>query len=128
MMVDGGLTEEEKERQEQERLEQEAWEQLDPEEQFIRTQETRTKSPWVGWEEHSTKTLLEHLSLIQFEERVMKDGGEWIYLVKEPSLSKEEVDKVKKSKPKGINLGDLQAVFFRGWLDYSSLQEGHLST
>ena len=118
-------SEEEKERLEQERLEQEAWDQLDPEEQFRRTQETHTKSSWVGWEDLTKQTVqLEAEALIQFEERVIKDGGEWLYLVKEPTLNKEEVEKLKKSKPKGINLGDLQAVYFRGWLDYSQFQEG----
>jgi len=54
-----------------------------------------------------------------FEERVLKDKGEWIYLIKEPNMTKEEIEKLKKSKPKNINLNDLNALYFRGWIDYS---------
>jgi len=57
-----------------------------------------------------------------FEERVLKDKGEWIYLIKEPNMTKEEIEKLKKSKPKNINLNDLNALYFRGWIDYSQFE------
>jgi len=34
-------------------------------------------------------------------------------------MTKEEIEKLKKSKPKNINLNDLNALHFRGWIDYS---------
>lgn len=109
---------------EKERQEQEEFEKLTDEEQLIQTSECRTKSPWVGWEEGVKATTLDNWQLVVFEERVIKDTGEWLYLVKEPAMSKEDLEKLKKSKPKGMNLAELQPVYVRGWLDYSSLKEG----
>ena len=40
--------------------------------------------------------LLQEKELVVFEERVQKDEGEWIYLIKEPSISKDEIEKIKK--------------------------------
>lgn len=68
---------------------------------------------------HIQEKTIEDKQLIIFEERVLKDKGEWIYLIKEPNMTKEEIEKLKKSKPKNINLNDLNALHFRGWIDYS---------
>jgi hypothetical protein len=54
----------------------------------------------------------------------MKDEGEYLYLVKEPAMGKEDLEKLKKSKPKGINLAELQPIYLRGWLDYTLFKEG----
>lgn len=39
-------------------------------------------------------------------------------------MSKEEIEKLKKTKPKGINIADLQPVFMKGWVDYSNFKAG----
>lgn len=43
-------------------------------------------------------------------------------------MTKEEIEKLKKSKPKNINLNDLNALYFRGWIDYSQFEQGQLES
>ena len=52
-----------------------------------------------------------------------KDGGEWIYVYKHPSVSEEEIAKLKKAKSKNLNINDLNPVTLRGWVDLSQLTQ-----
>lgn len=60
-----------------------------------------------------------------FEERVNSDKGDWLYIYKYHSSthSEEELAKIRKAKPKTLNLNDLNPVTMRAWLDYSALGE-----
>jgi hypothetical protein len=51
------------------------------------------------------------------------DKGEWIYVYKYPAVSEEETNKLKKGKPKNLNLNDLNPIVMRAWVDYSKLAE-----
>lgn len=42
---------------------------------------------------------------------------------KSPTLGEEEVAKLKKSKPKTLNINDLNIVVFKGWIDYGVFEE-----
>jgi hypothetical protein len=60
--------------------------------------------------------------LVIFEERVFKDQGEWVTVVKAPVSTEEELAKMRKAKPKTLaNINDLNPVVMRCWLDYSAL-------
>ncbi len=48
-------------------------------------------------------------------------NGEWITFVKKPVATEEELVKIKKAKPKGLNLNDLNPVVMRAWVDYTAL-------
>lgn len=61
------------------------------------------------------------MELVVFEERVNDDKGDWIYLVKQVTLSEEEVAKLKKAKPKNLNLVDLNPVVMRAWVNLEAL-------
>ena len=51
----------------------------------------------------------------------MKDNGEWIYVYKMHAVGEEDLAKMKKSKPKNLNLNDLNPVVMRAWVDLSNL-------
>jgi hypothetical protein len=59
----------------------------------------------------------EGTSLVIFEERVNDDKGDWIYLVKSPTLPEDELAKMRKGKPKNLNLNDLNPVVMRAWVN-----------
>lgn len=50
------------------------------------------------------------------------DSGEWFYLYKYPVLAEEELAKLRKGKPKNLNLNDLNPVTMRAWVDLSSFK------
>lgn len=57
-----------------------------------------------------------------FEERVIADHGEWIYLYRHPAVAEEELAKLKKTKPKTLaNVNDLNPVCMRAWVDLGNL-------
>lgn len=56
------------------------------------------------------------------EERATKDEGEWVYFVKAPTSTEEELVKLRKAKPKTLaNANDLNPVVMRCWLDLTAL-------
>lgn len=63
------------------------------------------------------------MELVVFEERVNDDKGDWIYFVKMPTLTEEEMVKIRKSKPKNLNLIDLNNLVLRGWVSFKELNE-----
>jgi len=64
-----------------------------------------------------------------FEERVYDDNGDWLYFIKAPSLSEDEIAKLKKSKPKNLNLNDLTPVVMKTWVDFTDfLKPGCVET
>ena len=77
----------------------------------------------LKFEARTTKIQLNGSTLVVFEERVKSDSGEWLYLYKYSSLSEEEINKLKKGKPKNLNLTDLNPVVMRAWIDLSSFRE-----
>lgn len=50
---------------------------------------------------------MEGESLVLFEERTYDDKGDYIYFCKRPVISEDELAKLKKSKPKNLNLAEL---------------------
>jgi hypothetical protein len=115
--------------EEEERRRQAEWETLDEETRFFRTAEDRFKSPSIRWEAAASFSFqLQERELVVFEERVNFDGGEWIFLAKQPCISEEELAKLRKSKPKTLNLNDLFPVVFRGWVDLTSFRKEGCAT
>lgn len=62
-------------------------------------------------------------ALVIFEERLQHDKGEWVYLYKYPAISEDEIAKLKKGKPKNLNLNDLNPVTMRAWVNYTQLAQ-----
>lgn len=56
------------------------------------------------------------------DEKVYDEGGSWIYFSKFPNLNEDELAKTKKSKPKGLNLNDLNPIMFKAWVDLTEFQ------
>lgn len=42
---------------------------------------------------------------------------DFIYFIKSPNLTEEEIAKMKKAKPKGLNINDLNPIVTRGKLN-----------
>ena len=51
----------------------------------------------------------------------MDDKGDYIYFVKTPAVTEEEIAKLKKAKSKNLNINDLNPVVTRAWVDLSGL-------
>jgi tetratricopeptide (TPR) repeat protein len=113
----------EEEKLEAERKAKEEWDALDEKTKFYRTYEDKYKQPSIKWEKNGSQTIeKENEQLVVFEERVYDDNGEWIYFVKTTTLTDEEQTKMKKAKPKNLNLLDLNPVMTRAWVDFRELQ------
>lgn len=41
------------------------------------------------------------------DEKVYDEGGDWLYFCRYPNLTEEEIAKMKKGKPKNLNVNDL---------------------
>ena len=84
------------------------------------------RAPQLRFENNSKTELLRGKYFVIFEERVEKDGGEWIYLVKAPAVSEDELAKMRKTKPKTLaNINDLNPVVMRAWIDLSALNSSN---
>lgn len=78
----------------------------------------------MRFEKNKEKVELVGGLLVIFEERAMFDKGEWIYLYKLPAVSEDELAKLRKAKPKNLNVNDLNPLTMRAWIDYSKFVEG----
>jgi hypothetical protein len=57
-----------------------------------------------------------------FEERVNYDKGDYIFLIRKPNISEDELSKLKKSKgSKTCTVNDLNPVILRGWVQFDEL-------
>ena len=80
-------------------------------------------APQMRFESDQQTKTIQAKQYVVLKERVLKDGGEWIYLFKRPTSSEEELAKMRKSKPKTLaNINDLNPVVMRGWVDLSALK------
>jgi hypothetical protein len=62
--------------------------------------------------------------LVIFEERVKVNEGDWLIFSRQPNVSEEELNKIKKAKgSKTLSLENLNPVEIRAWCDFSSLNE-----
>ncbi|EGR30045.1 tetratricopeptide repeat protein [Ichthyophthirius multifiliis] len=124
------LTEEEQElirkakelEEQEEKKRQEEWNALDEQTRYFLTQEDKYKCPWINWEKSECSLQKQGLQLVVLEERVFDEKGEYIYFMKYPTLTEEELVKIKKSKPKNLNLIDLNPILMRAWVDLSEFQ------
>lgn len=81
----------------------------------------------MKFEKNKDKIELTGGLLVVFEERVIFDKGEWIYIYKYPVVSEDELAKLRKGKPKNLNLNDLNPITMRAWVDYSKFSEGNVA-
>lgn len=58
--------------------------------------------------------------MANLDECIYDEGGAFIYFCKFPNMNEEELAKLKKGKPKTLNLNDLNEIKFRAWVDLSS--------
>jgi hypothetical protein len=50
---------------------------------------------------------------------LLKDKGDWIYIYKMPTVSEDELAKMRKTKPKTLaNINDLNPVVMRAWVNF----------
>ncbi|CAD8056778.1 unnamed protein product [Paramecium primaurelia] len=116
------LLKEQLELEEQQKLKAE-WDALTEEEQFYKTQEDQYKSPSIKFDQNQFTQELTGQKLVIQQERVRVDKGEWIFLYKSPIPGDEEVAKLKKTKPKTLNINDLNIIVFKAWIDYLPFQK-----
>ncbi len=50
------------------------------------------------------------------EDCIYNQGGIWIYFIRLPLIPEDEIAKLKKGKPKNLNLAELQPINFKAWL------------
>lgn len=105
--------------EEEERKRQAEWDALDEKTKFYRTYEDKYKHPSVKFENNCKEIEKIEDELVILEERVNDDRGDWVYFVKTVTLTEEEIVKIRKSKPKGLKLDDLNPVVMRSWVDYT---------
>lgn len=94
---------------------------MNAQQKFHSASEDKYKSAILRFENSMTEKKLIDSALVAFEEHVEKDGGEWIYIYKAPTANEQQLQKIKKSKPKTLNLVDLNPVCMRAWMDLSPL-------
>lgn len=97
------------------------WEALSEEERFHRTQEDPFKAFSLTWTDHAKEQELKEDSLKTFEDSV-SEGSLQIVLVRKPEGGEEEIAKLKKAKPKGLNLGELYSAQYTGRLNLKELE------
>lgn len=106
------------EEEEKERIRQEEWDKLDEETKFYRTYEDKFKQPSLQFENKVAAGDKEGQDLVILEERIFDDKGDWIYFSKGPTSTEEEIAKMRKAKPKNLNLNDLNPVIMRAWVNF----------
>jgi tetratricopeptide (TPR) repeat protein len=111
----------EEEKLEAERIAQEEWDALSDQEKFYRTNEDKYKKDSLKFENNIGVSEKEGEDLVIFEENV-ETGGAWMSITKFPTATEEEIVKMRKSKPKNLNLLDLNPCTMKAWIDLSGLQ------
>lgn len=109
------------EQEEEEKKKQAEWDSLDEDTKFYRTYEDKYKQPCIRFENNSKEIEKAEDELVVFEEHVFDDNGDWLYFLKTVTLTEEEIAKLKKTKSKNPKIEDLNPVFMRAWIDYSTL-------
>lgn len=117
----------EEERIEAERKAQEEWDALTDQERFYRTYEDKYKKDSLKFANNTGAIEKESEDLIIFEEDVQL-GGAWLYFTKFPTATEEEMVKMRKGKPKNLNLLDLNPCNMRAWVDLTEFQNPGIST
>ena len=56
------------------------------------------------------------------EERILDQGGNWLYFTRYLDRDEEELERLKKGPPKGLTKEDIMPTFGRAWVDLKSLQ------
>lgn len=111
------------EKEEAQRKFQEEWDALDEETKFYRTYEDPFKHPCIKFEHNTSSVEKSQEALAELEERVKYDCGEWLVLIRKSNLGEEEMKKLQKSKPKGLNPVEWNGVTTRAWIDLSVFQQ-----
>lgn len=70
----------------------------------------------IYYEHSENKAELSGESLVTFEERVQSEKGDLLLLTRK-CVNEEEIQKLKKAKPKNLNFADLHALQFKAWVD-----------
>ncbi|KAM3132785.1 hypothetical protein pb186bvf_015090 [Paramecium bursaria] len=112
------LLKEQLEQEEQAKLQAE-WDALTEEEKIYKTYEDQFKNASIKFDQTLLSQELNNYTLVIQQERFRVDRGEWIFFYKSPTLAEEELAKLKKTKPKTLNLNDLNIIVFKAWIDYS---------
>ena len=110
------------EQEEEEKRRQAEWDALDEKTKFHRTYEDKYKHPAVKFENPAQEIEKTEDQLVIFEERVFDDKGDWLYFLKTVTATEEEVVKMRKTKPKGLKLDDLNTVVMRSWVDFTEFE------
>ena len=105
--------------EEEEKRKQAAWDALDEKTKFYRTYEDKYKHACIRFETNFQEIEKIEDNLVVLEERVFDDKGDWLNFLKTVTLTEEEVIKIRKGKPKGLKLDDLNTVNMRAWVDYT---------
>jgi len=112
----------EEEKAEAARKAQEEWDQLDEETKFYRTYEDPYKHPSLKFEKNnSASSTKEGEDLVIFEENV-ELGGDWLYFTRFANLPEDKIAQLRKQKPKGLNILDLNPCLMKAWVDLSDFQ------
>ncbi len=83
--------------------------------------EDKYKHPSIQFAVNEGNVEIAKEEITSFSQKVYDLNGEWISFIKRPIGTEEELVKIRKAKPKNLNLNDLNPVVMRGWIDYRPL-------
>lgn len=108
--------------EEQEELrKKQKWDQMTDEQRFHHKSEDPYQMFSLKFEKPQLQAVLEGEQLARFEKEVER-GEVDILLTRKPEINEEEIAKMKKAKPKGVNLGELTKIMFKGKLSLEPLR------
>lgn len=96
------------------------FESLSEQDRFYFRSEDPFQSPALKFEKPAISFALAGAEIDKFETELQKTEIE-VALVRRPDINEEEIGKLKKAKPKGLNLGELVRMTFKGALEVSEL-------
>ena len=91
---------------------------LNEQDKFYFLSEDRFSNHQIRFEETKLKEINGD-SVKDFEVSVYNRSGEWVNFTKYPFITEEEIAKLKKGKPKNLNLLELQPIRFKAWCNLS---------
>ncbi|KRX07149.1 hypothetical protein PPERSA_09363 [Pseudocohnilembus persalinus] len=107
---------------ERQKEEQEDQQQGQDNQQQSQVQEEEQIQQEQNLKPNQDKKLKSGADMAILDEKVYDEGGDWLYFCRYPNLTEEEIVKMKKGKPKNLNVNDLQEVKFRAWVDLTEFQ------
>lgn len=91
---------------------------LNEQDKFYFISEDRFMNHQIRFEDSKIKEITDD-AVKDFEVSIYNRGGDWVFFTKHPLITEEEIAKLKKGKPKNLNLLELQPIRFKTWCKFN---------